>query len=150
MEAEVEAAQTHFSSQRSVVKDKFDRLQQVLDKRRQEILTHLQQEEDDVIRTKRAQKAALEEQKASLATHAGSVERWLVPAPGGALLGMLHKLKERLDSLEKATDIPAGGSDVKLTSIGWEADALTRLEQAIGVVGRFEGKVKLTHLCRIS
>ena len=139
-------SQGHFQRQRSEVKAKFDGLHQLLDRRQGEILSQLQREEDDVISPMRAQKRTLEEQKASLAARASSVERMVVPAPDGALLGMLADLKKRLDGLERGIGVPDVSSDVTVVSVSWNSKIMSQLEQAIGDVGLVERKATV-RLC---
>ncbi|KAK7499306.1 hypothetical protein BaRGS_00009566 [Batillaria attramentaria] len=135
LEREVLDAQTHFSSMRSQVKATFDGLHQMVEKRRQEINTKLQEEENSVVTPKQDKKASLEEQRVSVAAHAGSVERLVVPSPDSVLLGMLEKLRTRLDDLEKQTQLSPDSQDVRLASFTFDSDMVKRFEEAFGVFG---------------
>nr|KAG5708183.1 hypothetical protein BaRGS_021117 [Batillaria attramentaria] len=135
LEREVLGTQAHFSTMRSKVKATFDGLEQMVEKRRQEINTKLQEEENSVVTPKQAKKASLEEQKASVAAHAGSVERLVVPSPDSVLLGMLEKLRTRLDDLEKLTQLSPDSQDVRLASFTFDSDMVKRFEEAFGVFG---------------
>nr|KAG5708187.1 hypothetical protein BaRGS_021121 [Batillaria attramentaria] len=119
---------------RSQVKATFDGLQEMVEKRRQEINTKLQEEENSVVTPKRAKKTLLEEQKASVAAHAGSVERLVVPSPDSVLLGMLEKLKTRLDDLEKQTQLSPDSQDFRLAFFIFDSDMVNRSQAGQGDV----------------
>nr|KAG5708190.1 hypothetical protein BaRGS_021124 [Batillaria attramentaria] len=135
LDRELADAHTHFNSMRSKVKATFDDLQQMVEKRRQEINTKLQEEENSVVTPKQARKASLEEQRASVAAHAGSVERLVVPSPDSVLLGMLEKLRTRLDDLEKQTQLSPDSQDVRLASFTFNFDMVKRFEEAYAAFG---------------
>nr|KAG5708184.1 hypothetical protein BaRGS_021118 [Batillaria attramentaria] len=135
LEREVLDAQAHFNSMRSQVKAAFDGLHQMVEKRRQEINTKLQEEENSVVTPKQDRKASLEEQRVSVAAHAGSVERLVVPSPDSVLLGMVEKLRTRLDDLEKQTQLSPDSQDVRLASFTFDSDMVKRFEEAFGVFG---------------
>ena len=84
-----------FADMRRKAKDTFDDLEQCLQKRRQEVNTLIQAEEDAAMTSL----AEVEKWRAALAQNAASVEKVTQSASGGDLLGMLNSLTSRLDDV---------------------------------------------------
>ncbi|XP_070204121.1 transcription intermediary factor 1-beta-like [Littorina saxatilis] len=84
---------------RKKVNDTFDDLEQCMKKRRQEVNTLIQAEEDATMTSLAEQ----EKWRAAFALNAASVGNVVQSASGGALLGMMEGLTSRLDDLESQT-----------------------------------------------
>ncbi|KAK7087696.1 uncharacterized protein [Littorina saxatilis] len=97
--AQIKEVKSMFPSMRKKAKDTFDDLEQWVKKRRQEVNTLIQAEEDAT----RTSLAELEKWRAALALNTASVEKLVQSASGGALLGMVNSLTSRLNDLESQT-----------------------------------------------
>ncbi|KAK7476869.1 hypothetical protein BaRGS_00031872, partial [Batillaria attramentaria] len=100
LEQEAADAQKHFKSAKDDANLIFDRLQESLEKQRQETITTLQSQEDELVSGKKAEKISLDCQRAAISTQVHALEQFLTSSPDSTLVGMLNKLKQRLDSLE--------------------------------------------------
>ncbi|XP_070205444.1 transcription intermediary factor 1-beta-like [Littorina saxatilis] len=96
---EIQEVTDTFKAMRKKANDMFDDLEQCLKKRRQEVNTLIQAEEDAVMTSL----AELEKWRAALALNAASVGNVVQSASGGSLLGMMKGLTSRLDDLESQT-----------------------------------------------
>ncbi|KAK7088453.1 transcription intermediary factor 1-beta-like [Littorina saxatilis] len=96
---EIQEVTDTFKAMRKKANDMFDDLEQCLKKRRQEVNTLIQTEENAVMTSL----AELEKWRAALALNAASVGNVVQSASGGSLLGMMKGLTSRLDDLELQT-----------------------------------------------
>ncbi|XP_070204463.1 E3 ubiquitin-protein ligase TRIM33-like isoform X2 [Littorina saxatilis] len=99
LSAQIKEVKGMFPSMRRKAKDTFDDLEQWVKKRRQEVNTLIQAEEDATMTSL----AELEKWRAALALNTASVGKLVQSASGGALLGMVNSLKSRLNDLESQT-----------------------------------------------
>ncbi|KAK7087683.1 hypothetical protein V1264_021700 [Littorina saxatilis] len=97
--AQIKEVKDMFPSMRRKVKDTFNDLEQWVEKRRQEVNTLIQAEEDATMTSL----AELEKWRAALALNTASVGKLVQSASGGALLGMVNSLTTRLNDLESQT-----------------------------------------------
>ncbi|KAK7475689.1 hypothetical protein BaRGS_00033060, partial [Batillaria attramentaria] len=129
VDQEIHGTQAQFNAWQTDVADTCDSLQHTIEKLRKEMNAQLQKEQDNILAPKRARKTLLEQQKTSVQAHAGSVERLLIPSPDSALLGMLDKLKARLDDLERSPPLPGEKSGVSPAKSSFSA-TLIQLQRA--------------------
>nr|KAG5693997.1 hypothetical protein BaRGS_002295 [Batillaria attramentaria] len=101
LEQEVRDAQAHWATMRDEVNATFDHLNEKLETRRHEMLAFLDDKEAVFIEPKKEEQRVLNKERVKAGAHASSADRLVKEASDGALLGMLDKLKGRLDVVEK-------------------------------------------------
>ncbi|KAL8605686.1 hypothetical protein ACOMHN_066288 [Nucella lapillus] len=93
-------AKTTFKAMKDELKATFDDLRRSLDVQEQNLNSQIQEMEETYLANQKSQKLDLENHMAAVSSHKSMAERVVSAAPDSALLGMLEKLKSRLDVLE--------------------------------------------------
>ncbi|KAK7087694.1 hypothetical protein V1264_021711 [Littorina saxatilis] len=127
--AQIKEVKDMFPSMRRKAKDTFDDLEQWVDKRRQEVNTLIQAEEDATMTSL----AELEKWRAALALNTASVGKLVQSASGGALLGMVNSLTSRLNDLKSQTGTTR---KVELTDLTFNLQKLDQLKSDIAYLGQ--------------
>ena len=135
LDSEIADAQAKFKAMRAEVKTAFDELQGCVDAQRQKLMTEIQAREDRYLAELKSCKLDMENVQAAVAAHRTTAEQLVASAPDVALLGMLNKLKKRLDTLQcgKLPDHPKstpGRLVLKSATVGKAKEALA----AVGVL----------------
>ena len=126
---QITAVKVKFKAMHGKVKDFFDDIQQSVEKRRQEVSSLVQAEED----TAMTSLADLEKDRAAMTSHAGTIDHLVTSAPDDGLLQTLKQLTSRLNTLESES----GTTDkVKAVSdISFDTQMLTRLKSDLSTLG---------------
>eukprot|EP00745_Piridium_sociabile_P041569 TRINITY_DN8231_c0_g2_i1.p1 TRINITY_DN8231_c0_g2~~TRINITY_DN8231_c0_g2_i1.p1 ORF type:complete len:140 (+),score=38.63 TRINITY_DN8231_c0_g2_i1:111-530(+) len=126
-------AQAKFKAMRAEVKAAYDDLQSSVEAERQKLNDDIQAREDTYLAERKSSKLDLENLQAALSAHTSTAERLVASAPDISLLGMLGKLKARLEALESQT-LP---DDPKSTpgSLLLKSTAVDMAKKAVAAVG---------------
>ncbi|XP_070206144.1 E3 ubiquitin-protein ligase Midline-1-like [Littorina saxatilis] len=127
--AQIKDVKDMFPSMRRKVKDTFDDFEQWVEKRRQEVNTLIQAEEDATMTSL----AELEKWRAALTLNTASVGKLVHSASGGALLGMVNSLKSRLNDLESQTGTTR---KIETAALTFNLQKLNQLKSDIASLGQ--------------
>ncbi|XP_025081877.1 tripartite motif-containing 13-like isoform X2 [Pomacea canaliculata] len=116
------------------VHEKFDKMAQTLNARRQELVDRLKASECDVTRHVTSAKSQLEMQRAVLAAHANVGERMVAMATDGGILTAVDKLEDRLKKLEKEEWKKLGNISMEVVSI--DHTTFDRTQRAVAELGQ--------------
>ncbi|KAK7444368.1 hypothetical protein BaRGS_00040418 [Batillaria attramentaria] len=135
IEKDVQDAEAHFSAMREEVKTNLDRLQQAVTKRRQELNTHIHDFEIAFFGSNATTKSLLEERKSLLAAHVNTFDQIVTSSADSTFIGMLSKVKQRLDDLKAEIQRPVQKSDVGMGSVTFDTKLMQRVKRVVAVCG---------------
>ncbi|KAL8578274.1 hypothetical protein ACOMHN_005665 [Nucella lapillus] len=127
-------AKTTFKAMNDDVKAMFDDLRRSLDAQELKLTSEIQQREETFLAEKKSMKLDLENHMAAVSAHKSTAERVVSAAPDSALLGMLGKLKSRLDALESQVlpEVP----EMAVGKLVLDQDTVRKTKEALAANGR--------------
>ncbi|KAL8621977.1 hypothetical protein ACOMHN_035505 [Nucella lapillus] len=127
-------AKTTFKAMKNEVKATFGDLRRSLDVQEKHLNSQIQQREETYLANQKSQKLDLENHMAAVSAHKSTAERVVSAAPDSALLGMLGKLKSRLDALESQVlpEVP----EMAVGRLVLDQDTVRKTKEALAAIGR--------------
>ncbi|KAL8601403.1 hypothetical protein ACOMHN_042407 [Nucella lapillus] len=127
-------AKTTFKAMKDELKATFDDLRRSLDVQEQNLNSQIQQREETYLANRKSLKLDLENNMAAVSAHKSTAERVVSAAPDSALLGMLGKLKSRLDALESQVlpEVP----EMAVGRLVLDQDTVRKTKEALAAIGR--------------
>ncbi|KAL8601412.1 hypothetical protein ACOMHN_042416 [Nucella lapillus] len=127
-------AKTTFKAMKNEVKATFDDLRRSLDVQERNLNSQIQQREETYLANRKSLKLDLENNMAAVSAHKSTAERVVSAAPDSALLGMLGKLKSRLDALESRVlpEVP----EMAVGRLVLDQDTVRKTKEALAAIGR--------------
>ncbi|KAL8621980.1 hypothetical protein ACOMHN_035508 [Nucella lapillus] len=127
-------AKTTFKAMKNEVKATFDDLRRSLDVQEKHLNSQIQQREETYLANRKSLKLDLENHMAAVSAHKSTAERVVSAAPDSALLGMMGKLKSRLDALESQVlpEVPA----MAVGKLVLDQDTVRKTKEALAAIGR--------------
>ncbi|KAL8621978.1 hypothetical protein ACOMHN_035506 [Nucella lapillus] len=127
-------AKTTFKAMKTEVKAVFDDLRRSLDVQEQNLNSQIQQREETYLANQKSLKLDLENHMATVSAHKSTAERVVSAAPDSALLGMMGKLKSRLDALESQVlpEVP----EMAVGRLVLDQDTVRKTKEALAANGR--------------
>ncbi|KAL8601419.1 hypothetical protein ACOMHN_042423 [Nucella lapillus] len=127
-------ATTTFKAMKDELKATFGDLRRSLDVQEQNLNSQIQQREETYLANRKSLKLDLENHMATVSAHKSTAERVVGAAPDSALLGMLGKLKSRLDALESQVlpEVP----EMAVGRLVLDQNTVRKTKEALAAIGR--------------
>ncbi|KAL8601430.1 hypothetical protein ACOMHN_042434 [Nucella lapillus] len=123
-----------FKAMKDELKATFDDLRRSLDVQEQNLYSQIQQREETYLANQKSLKLDLENNMAAVSAHKSTAERVVSAAPDSALLGMLGKLKSRLDALE--SQVLPEVSEIAVGRLVLDQNTVRKTKEALAAIGR--------------
>ncbi|KAL8604904.1 hypothetical protein ACOMHN_028532 [Nucella lapillus] len=119
---------------KDAVKATFDDLRHSLDAQEQKINSEIQQREETFLAERKSLKLDLENHEVALSSNKSTAERVVSAAPDSALLGMMGKLKSRLDALESQVlpEVP----EMAVGRLVLDQNTVQKTKKVLAAIGR--------------
>ncbi|KAL8599146.1 hypothetical protein ACOMHN_007862 [Nucella lapillus] len=126
--------QAKFKTMREEVKATLDDLRRSLDAQEEKLNSEIQQREESFLAERKSLNLDLENNKAAVSAHKSMAERVVNAAPDSSLLGMLRKLKSRLDALE--SQVLPEDPEMAVGKLVLNQDTVQKTKEVFAAIGR--------------